>query len=323
MGSCTSNLTAESLMSLDLDGLGGSQEAQLNSLSTMASHLLLPATLSKSVEDLAAFFMDVRRSMRENPYHNFSHICDVTQFVFWTLHSTNLTQKLTRTDLAAVYLAAVCHDLDHPGLSNNYLNNSKHDLSLRYNGESPLENHHVASFQKIAEKHALLSGVPPETRVRVERIIKEMVLSTDMGKHAAISKAAFSADNVVDPLASDENLMLFFSILLKCADISNPARPFHIASRWNDAVYCEFYNEGDLDAKAGRDVNPLHNRKDNIIPKSSVGFINFVVKPLFNQFATMLAQAAKHSEYLRADGLKEASQNLERNVGLYSAMSKQ
>ena len=41
-------------------------------------------------------------------------------------------------------LAAACHDVDHPGVNNIYLIESRDKLAIRYNDISVLENHHVA-----------------------------------------------------------------------------------------------------------------------------------------------------------------------------------
>ena len=51
-------------------------------------------------------------------------------------------------DRASILIAMVVHDLDHPGRTNNFLTNSRHELSILYNDKSILENHHVATAFK-------------------------------------------------------------------------------------------------------------------------------------------------------------------------------
>jgi hypothetical protein len=48
-------------------------------------------------------------------------------------------------DLATMIIGGACHDYDHPGKNNPHLVEVKHDIALRYNDVSVLENHHVAS----------------------------------------------------------------------------------------------------------------------------------------------------------------------------------
>ena len=55
-----------------------------------------------------------------------------------------------------------------------------------------------------------------------------------------------------DDLLEDDSSVALLGLILKCADISNQARPRHVAAKWNDRVYQEFYREGDQDRKRGR-----------------------------------------------------------------------
>ena len=45
----------------------------------------------------------------------------------------------------AALIAAAVHDVDHPGVSNQFLVAIRHDLAIMYNDISVLENHHVAT----------------------------------------------------------------------------------------------------------------------------------------------------------------------------------
>jgi cAMP-specific phosphodiesterase 4/high affinity cGMP-specific 3',5'-cyclic phosphodiesterase 9 len=74
--------------------------------------------------------------------------------------------------------------------------------------------------------------------------------------------------------------MVFLGMLIKASDISNPARPTECADKWNGLVYEEFYAEGDANAAARRDVNPRHDRENNSIAMSSVGFIGALLAQL-------------------------------------------
>jgi len=86
--------------------------------------------------------------------------------------------------LAAI-VSALCHDVDHPGLSNGYLVNTKAEMALLYNDQSVLENHHVAeTFLLLREEELDIFRHFSDTDYRhVREIIIKMVLATDMATH--------------------------------------------------------------------------------------------------------------------------------------------
>lgn len=70
------------------------------------------------------------------------------------VNSKNLMFLLKKSSLltqtAALMLAGLCHDLDHPGFNNNFVSLSKHPLAQMYKS-SMLEYHHYYMAKKIIE----------------------------------------------------------------------------------------------------------------------------------------------------------------------------
>ena len=54
---------------------------------------------------------------------------------------------------AALYMAAICHDYDHPGVTNDFLIRTHDPLAIYYNDRSPLENHHAAGSFQVFYRH--------------------------------------------------------------------------------------------------------------------------------------------------------------------------
>ena len=289
------------------DSLGTSEAELKSNVVQMVESVGGLALLKKSPADIAAFMDSVQAKMKANPYHNFSHICDVTQFMYTALVQTKIAERLSPLQRTALVLAAICHDLEHPGLSNVYQVNEKTEYAVRYNNESPLENHHLEVARALVTQHELLAALSGPEVDEFWTLVRQCILGTDMAKHGTMTKELdeFLGAEGADPLANARVLQLGLSILLKCADISNQARPFSVSQTWNDVVYQEFYHEGDLDAKAGREVNPLYNRETNVISKSTIGFITFVVEPLFRLFVKFLERIQLSDDRISIEPLNQ------------------
>ena len=216
---------------MNYDGLTVDEDTKLRHLIRMMENLHVPQTLRKPAGEILPFVYDIKQCMRGNPYHNFTHITDVTQYMYTLLLATHIAGRLSPIELAAANVGAMCHDLDHPGLSNTYQNNEGTDLSKKFDKESPLENHHLTVFKRLADKHRLLENLRPDEKERFLEVVNAMILATDMAKHGLLMKKIKEnlAEDRWHPLESKEGINLILQIGLKCADISNQARPWKVA----------------------------------------------------------------------------------------------
>jgi CheY-like chemotaxis protein len=83
---------------------------------------------------LRTFIIEIKSNYNENPYHNFRHAVDVAQFVYCFLLLPQLQDYFSLLEKFSLLAAALCHDLDHPGLNNTFQVNAATPLSLLYNG---------------------------------------------------------------------------------------------------------------------------------------------------------------------------------------------
>ncbi len=76
--------------------------------------------------------------------------------------------------------------------------------------------------------------------------------------------------------------MLIKRILIKCADVSNPARPLDIYKEWANRIAEEYFEQTDEEIRQGLPVvMPTFNRKSCNIPKSQISFIEYFVTEMF------------------------------------------
>ena len=59
------------------------------------------------------------------PYHGFYHAVDCAQTLLVFLNTFGAQQFFSPTEAFALLIAALCHDLEHPGLSVTYQENAQ------------------------------------------------------------------------------------------------------------------------------------------------------------------------------------------------------
>lgn len=89
----------------------------------------------------------------------------------------------------ALLLSGLCHDVEHPGRTNQFEINSLSSLAIRYNDLSVLENHHIATTFKILMKEGrnmITTSDDKEFRL-LRRCVIENILATDMKEHFLVN----------------------------------------------------------------------------------------------------------------------------------------
>lgn len=70
---------------------------------------------------LWAFLGDLRKKYRANFYHNFRHCCDVTQYLYLLINNEKIDAFFSNLEKLVLLVSGLCHDIDHPGVNNNFL----------------------------------------------------------------------------------------------------------------------------------------------------------------------------------------------------------
>lgn len=237
---------------------------------------------------------------KENPYHNFKHIADVTHTVYRLISVCFATTPVTELERLAMMTAALAHDLQHPGQNNSYLIYTKDPLATTYNDLSVLENLHVAALFSIFNEHPeanLLRNLEEQSWWEVRRMVVGMILHTDMTKHfEMVSKLDVvlelrgDGDSEVDKnyFSSSDDRQLLVNLLLHASDISNPCKPWPICQKWTECVIQEFFEQGDLERSRNMTISVNMDRETTNRPLSQVNFIEIIVAPLWGNTARLL-----------------------------------
>ena len=148
-----------------------------------------PNTLRVPVSTLASFLTLLsEKYSAKNYYHNFRHAVDICHVCYRMLVVTNLDRSIPRLELTALLVAAVGHDVGHLGVNNAFLINTAHELAIRYNDISPLENMHCALLFEVMSSEGcnIFANLEEADRKDARRVVINTILCTDMAKHGGM-----------------------------------------------------------------------------------------------------------------------------------------
>ena len=97
--------------------------------------------------------------------------------------------------MSAIFAAAI-HDVDHPGLTNQFLINTSSELAIMYNDESVLENHHLAVAFKLLQNPDcdIFVNLTKKQRQTLRKMVIDMVSFSCIKNYTA-----YSPPSLLDP----------------------------------------------------------------------------------------------------------------------------
>ncbi|CAL1600808.1 unnamed protein product [Knipowitschia caucasica] len=230
-------------------------------------------------------------------YHNSLHAADVTQSTHVLLSTPALDAVFTDLEILAALFAAAIHDVDHPGVSNQFLINTNSELALMYNDESVLENHHLAvGFKLLHQDNCdIFHNLTKRQRQSLRKLVIDMVLATDMSKHMTLmadlktmvetKKVTSSGVLLLDHYT--ERIQVLRN-MVHCADLSNPTKPLPVYRQWTERIMEEFFRQGDKERERGMEISAMCDKHTASVEKSQVGFIDYIVHPLWETWADLV-----------------------------------
>ncbi|XP_069777472.1 high affinity 3',5'-cyclic-AMP phosphodiesterase 7A isoform X2 [Narcine bancroftii] len=223
---------------------------------------------------------------RNNPYHNAVHAADVTQAMHCYLKEAKIVEAVSPWDILVGLLAAATHDMDHPGVNQPFLIKTNHYLASLYKNTSVLENHHWRSAVCVLHESKLFSHFSVEESYQMEKQLGSLILATDISRQNEFLSQLRTRLDIGDLCLHDAGHRHFMlQIALKCADISNPCRPWELSKQWSEKVSQEFFHQGDIERRYKLDISQLCDRHTETVANIQIGFITYVVKPLFVEWS--------------------------------------
>lgn len=237
-------------------------------------------------ERLRSWIDAARHQYRDNPFHNWHHGFSVFQMCYYQLYVSNVASACTNLDVFGLLIAALCHDLDHPGTSNTFLVDSSSDVALRYNDMSVLENHHAFLACELLRRDetAIGAGLDKDQQVALRRTIIKCILNTDMAHHSELCQK-------IEACEGTEDKALMMSSCIHTADLSSQILPWTVAAKWEERISQEFAHQAACELAAGRTPAPfMHIKLDDSKQRGKLqrDFIDFVLLPLWDPYTNLV-----------------------------------
>jgi len=280
----------------------------------------LVAPFGISTKALGNFVASLQAKYNEQSfYHTWAHAFATFHITFVLADTLELNAVFLPVDLLALLLAALGHDVDHPGFTNQFLINRRHRLALRYNDMSVLESHHASVTCRILEdcfsSDFLQGSLDQQGFRRLHKVIVSSILGTDMAKHqecqswlesAIVTKRAQEdtcamdetlteeSAKTVEPIDSESALRLA-SAVLHCADLSHPTLPWSLHQRLSMLCAEEFFAQYQEEQRLGLPSLPFMGKDPTVVSAlapTQVGFIRFVAAPLWSALTCAVGRPA-------------------------------
>ena len=267
------------------------------------------------VEKLDPFLISVTdQYLTSTLYHNSLHGADITATICLFFNNSNAEEVCHAQviDLLSIIIAALGHDVGHPGLTNAFQINSSSEMAITYNDNSCLENFHLTKLFKTLRKdeHNIFEKLSTQDYKKIRKKMISEILATDMAIHGKVlnnirskipedllneaeknKKIGIKKFELITDINNEETTneekQALFDYFIHSADLGHNTKIFDISLRWVELLSEEFWLQGDKERQMNLNISFLCDRDTTNVPKSQVGFIGGFIIPSYNFLAIM------------------------------------
>ena len=247
-------------------------------------------------------------------YHNSLHGADITATICLFFNNSNAEEvcHAKAIDLLSIIIAALGHDVGHPGLTNAFQINSSSEMAITYNDSSCLENFHLTKLFKTLRKdeYNIFEKLSTQDYKKIRKKMISEILATDMAIHGKILNNIRSKipeellnangsnkknelkkfeliSDINNEETTNEEKQALFDYFIHSADLGHNTKIFDISLKWVELLSEEFWIQGDKERQMNLNISFLCDRDSTNVPKSQVGFIGGFIIPTYNFLVVM------------------------------------
>ncbi|XP_029461742.1 dual 3',5'-cyclic-AMP and -GMP phosphodiesterase 11A [Rhinatrema bivittatum] len=237
-------------------------------------------------ETLCRWLLTVRKNYRMVLYHNWRHAFNVCQLMFAMLTTAGFQEILSDTEILALIVGCLCHDLDHRGTNNAFQAKSGSALAQLYGTSATLEHHHFNHAVMIlqSEGHNIFANLSSRDYSDLMQLLKQSILATDITLYFERRNEFFELVSKGDYNWNVKNHRdIFRSMLMTSCDLGAVTKPWEISRQVAELVTSEFFEQGDRE-RSELKLTPSaifdRNRKDEL-PRLQLEWIDSICMPLY------------------------------------------
>nr|CAH8853668.1 unnamed protein product [Trichobilharzia regenti] len=244
---------------------------------------------------LAQFILMVHRGYRDPAYHNWMHAFSVAHFVYVCIKNLPLANdQLEHIEILALFVASLCHDIDHRGTNNSFQVQSKSVLAALYSSEgSVLERHHFSQTICVLNTEGcnIFENVSKEEYSQLLDLIRDIILATDLSHHLRImpklEELSHRGYN-----GSKEDHYLLLCLLMTSADLSDQTKSWSNTVYVAKLIYEEFFHQGDMEKSLGHNPVDSMDRERACVPNLQIAFLDYIITPLYKVLKNLYPQCS-------------------------------
>ncbi|XP_067122627.1 cGMP-dependent 3',5'-cyclic phosphodiesterase-like isoform X2 [Centruroides vittatus] len=243
---------------------------------------------------LARFILMVKKGYRDLPYHNWMHAFSVAHFCYLLLKITNLQEThLMALECFTLFVACICHDLDHRGTTNSFQHRLKTDLGAVYSSESSvMEMHHFSQTMAILHSDGcnIFENLSQKEYTQCLDYLQLLILATDLANHFRRVKEIHKILEDGYDYKNEQHHILLLNLLITSCDLSDQTKDWKMCKTIAERIFQEFFLQGDMEKSIG--VNPVEmmDRERACIPDLQINFLNGICFPLYKLLSSFFPQ---------------------------------
>ncbi|CAO1370759.1 unnamed protein product [Diamesa tonsa] len=235
-----------------------------------------------SQQNLLRFVLTVKKNYRRVPYHNWTHGFSVANSMYAIIKNS---QNVFRpNECLALFIGALCHDLDHRGKSNKFMLDTESPIAAIYS-TSTMEHHHFNQTVTIMQQegHNILGNLSSVEYKQILSLIKHCILATDLALFFPNkAKLIVLVEEEMFSWSSREHRLMVSAMTMTASDLSASAKPWEVQTETVKGIFEEFYEQGDAERRAGRTPMAMMDRtKPDMQANSQLGFLNGICIPCY------------------------------------------